>query len=335
MIGERERCTGARAAIAMLLGAGGLVCGAAYAQGTPWKPTTNVEMTVPAGAGSALDLTARMFARIAQERRIVETPIVVANRPGGGQRIAITYISQRPADGHFISMSTPSLLTNQITGTSPIGYGELAPIAMLVNEYYAFAVRSDAAIANGRDLVQRFAKDVNSVSIGIANVGGTGHIVCALAVKGAGADVRRMKTVAFSGGAQATTALLGGHVELVASSIVNVLPHVQAGKLRVVAVTAPKRVGGALAQVPTWREQGLDLAIGGWQGVVGPPGMREEQIAYWEGVFSRIVKSEEWQRYLRETLGDDIHVGSAGSRKFMENEYRDLRGVFVDLGLAK
>ncbi len=235
-----------------------LAIAAFAAQAQPsWKPERNVEIVVPSAPGGSNDKTARTVERIITEKRLLGTPLTVMNKPGGGNMMTMAYIGQHPADAHYVMVGTPTILTNHIIGTSTLNYTDFTPIASLFNDYVVFAVKADAPFKTGRELIERLRKDPKSVSIGFATaVGSHNHIAAGLLAKAAGADVRSLKVVAFKGSAEAITALLGGHIDLVTTAAGNVAEHVAAGKLRIAGVAASQRLPGPFASVPTWKEQG-------------------------------------------------------------------------------
>jgi putative tricarboxylic transport membrane protein len=138
----------------------------------------------------------------------------------------------------------------------------------------------------------------------------------------------------FSGGAQVTQ-VLGGHVDVAVGGMVSAVPHVESGKLRVIAVSSPKRIGGVLASVPTWEELGFKGTYGSRRSIFGPKGITSEQVAYWEGVLRRVVESEEFRKSAEKNQWDATFRGSAETREFMEAEYAQLKSVMTFLGLVK
>jgi putative tricarboxylic transport membrane protein len=311
-----------------------LAAGAACAQG--WSPQRNVEIVVGSAPGGSNDKTARTVERILVANKLVNITITVVNKPGGGSNIAFTYVSQRPPDGHTLMVGTPGLLTNHINGSSPLSYADFTPIASLFNDYTVFAVNADSPIKTGKDLIARLKKDPKSVAIGFATtIGSFQHVAAALLMKAVGGNPRDLKVVAFKGSAEAVTNLLGGHLDLVTTAAGNAAPHVAVGRLRVVAAAAPNRLGGALADIPTWKEQGVDLVWGGWRAIMGPKGLSPAQIAYWEGVLRKATEYPEWKADLEKNFWSDDFVTGAQLRKDLEKDYANMKAVLVDLGLAK
>ena len=128
---------------------------------------------------------------------------------------------------------------------------------------------------------------------------------------------------------------MGGHVDAAAGAISTVLPQVRGGKLRVIAVGAPRRWGGDLANVPTWQELGVNSAQDLWRGLAGPPGMSAAQIAYWDAALARVVKSPEWLKDLESGLMANVYKNSAETFKHWQAEYADVKALFTEMGLAK
>lgn len=313
-----------------------LLAASAGALAQSWSPQRNVEIVVGSAPGGSNDRTARFVEKLLREHRLINTTVTVVNRPGGGGNIYLTYVSQRPPDGHTLMIGTPALLTGHINGSSTFGYPDFTAIASLFNDYTVFAVNAAAPFKGGKDLAERVRKDPKSVAIGFATtIGSFQHVAAALMMKAVGGNPRDLKVVAYKGSAEAITNLLGAHIDLVTTAAGNAAPHVAAGRMRVVAAAAPSRLGGALADVPTWKEQGVDLVWGGWRAIMGPKGLTSAQVAYWEGVLRKATQVPEWQGDLEKNYWSDDFVGSQQFRKDLEKDYADMKAVLLDLGLAK
>ena len=305
------------------------------AQGA-WSPQRNVEIVVGSAPGGSNDKTGRQVERILNEKKLVSITMSVVNKPGGGSNIAFTYVNQHPGDGHFLLVGTTALLSNHIVGLSTLSYLDFTPIASLFNDYVVFVVNAESPMKTGKDLIARLKKAPGSVATGFATtLGSHNHVAAGQLVKALGGNARELKAVAFKGSAEALTALMGGHIELVTTAAGNAAPHVAAGRLRIVGVAAPKRFGGTLASVPTWKEQGVDVVTGGWRSIMGPKGLAAPQVAYWEGVLAKATKVPEWREDLEKNFWADDFVTSAQFRKDLEKDYADMKAVLTDLGMAK
>ena len=308
------------------------VCGAQSA----WSPQRNVEIVVGSAPGGSNDKTARQVEKILIEQKLVNISLTVVNRTGAGGGIALNYLTQHSGDGHYLVVFTPSMLTNHITGQSKLNHNDFTPIASLFNDYIVFAVNAASPIKTGKDLIERLRKDPQSVAVGFATaLGSHNHIAAGILMKTIGGDPRSLKAVAYKGSADAIINLLGGHIDLVTTAAGNVAGHVEAGKLRVVGVAGPQRFPGALAGIPTWKEQGVNLVFGGWRAIMGPKGLSAPQVAYWEGVLRKATQVPEWQDGIQKNYWSDDFVTGAQFKKDLDKDYADMKAVLVELGLAK
>ena len=311
----------------------GATSASAHAQTGAWKPGKPIELLVGVSPGGGIDRTARVLQKIMQDRQLVPVAVNVVNKPGGGGTLAQAYMSQR--DAHTFEITATSLLTNHIIGRSASSYRDYTPVVMLYDEFLGFAVAADSPIKDGRQLLEAM-KNPEGLPIGIATAAGnTNHIGAAMLAKAAGVDARRLKVVVFGSGGESMTALLGGHVALVVTPSANLIPHAQAGRARILGISAPKRLPGALATAPTWQEQGVNAVVANWRPVIGAKGWTPAQIAYWESVFAKLVESDEWKAEVSRNGGVPHFMGSRDLGAFFEAEDKRFRVVLGDLGLAK
>ncbi len=308
--------------------------GIAHAQS--WTPQKNVEIVVSSAPGGSNDKTGRSVEKLLNELKLVPTSLTVVNKPGGGGNIAYAYMNQHKADGHYLLVGTTALLSNHIVGSSQLNYADFTPIASLFNDYVVFAVNANAPFKSGKDLIAQLTSKPQSIALGFATtLGSHNHIAAGLLMKTAGGNARDLKVVPFKGSAEAVTALMGDHLQLVTTAAGNVAGHVQSGRLRVVAVSSDKRLPGSLANVPTWKEQGVNLVYGGWRSIFGPKGITAPQVAFWEGALRKAAASAEWKTELERNYWSDDFVASAQFRKDLDKDYADMKAVLVDLGLAR
>jgi putative tricarboxylic transport membrane protein len=262
--------------------------------------------------------------------------LTIVNKPGGGNAMTMNYLNLHTGDAHYLKVGTPTILTNHIIGASTLNYTDFTPVASLFNEYIVFAVKADSALKTGRDLADRLKKDPKSVSIGFATaLGSHNHIAAGLLAKAIGGDVRTLKVVAFKGSSEAIAALLGGHIDLVTTAAGNVADQVEAGKLRILGVAANQRLPAPYANVPTWKEQSINVVFGGWRSIMGPKSMTAAQTAYWEKMLAQVVAQPEWKADLvRNYLSDDFAIGERFKSE-LQKDYASMKAVLSELGLAK
>ena len=311
-----------------------LACGSAIA--ADWKPDKRIETVVPNATGGGNDRIVRLIQKIAQENRLVDQVMSVVNKPGAGIVLGLNYLNQHPGDGHYIGIISATFTGDVISGRSPIGIADITPLAQLFTEYLGFAVKSDSPIKSARDLIARLKSDPALVSTAIAGgIGNHNYLALALVARTAGGDLKKLKVVVFNGGAEAITAAMGGHVDLVVSPAATILPHARSGNLRMIAITAPKRLPGPYAAIPVWKELGADAVLSNWRAMIGPRSMTTAQIAYWENVFAKVTDSDEWKSMLeRDSLTGEF-LRSAETRNQLKAEYDEFKTLMTELGLVK
>jgi putative tricarboxylic transport membrane protein len=302
---------------------------------TAWKPERPVELIAMNAPGGGSDRTLRIMSKIMQQTQLVPVAVNVVNKPGGGGTVAYNYLNTHPGDAHFLQLASKSLLTNHISGSGP-SYTEFTPISFLFGEYIAVTVKPDSPLKSGRDIVERLKKDSGSLTFGIAtSLGNPNHQAVATALRDAGIDIKKLKNVIFPSGGAASTAMMGGHVDIVPITAGFAAQMARQGQVRVLAVTSPARLTDVLANVPTWKEQGFDVIVSNWRSMVGPRGMTPAQVAYWEQAFQRFVESEEWKKELEANFWSSEYLRSAETRKYMDQDNTQVRAFLVELGLAK
>jgi putative tricarboxylic transport membrane protein len=318
----------------VLLSACTVFSGADVAAATPnWKPDRNVELVAGAPAGGGVDRTIRLMQKIMQDSRLIDVTTSVLNKGGGGGAIAWAYLNQHAGDAHYLSIITPSLLTNRITGSSTLAHQDFTSLALLFGEYLGFAVKSDSDIATARDLLDRLRNNPASLSIAIGTT--FNQVGVAMVAKSAGIDIKKLKIVSFKAGAESTAALLGGHVDVVASSPANLAALLEAGRIRVVAMAAPQRLPDVYANVPLLRDFGVDAVATNSRGVIGPKGMSEAQATYWEAILAKLTQTAEWKIALDRFFFASTYMNGAASRRFWDSQFAEMKVLLTELGMAK
>lgn len=301
-----------------------------------WKPDRAVEIIIGTSPGGPQDQMGRLLLKALQDGRGFEVPVTVVNKPGGGGAVGLAFINTRPGDGRVVMVVAPTLLSNQISGRTQFGYADFTPLAVLGVEYEAIVVRADSPLKTGRDVVERLKKDPASLSVSIGTApGNAAHMAFAHAMKMAGVDVKKLKTVSFNSAGDGTMAVIGGHIDMESAPASNVIEMLKAGKVRLLAISAPQRGRGGLAQVPTWKELGVNSVNEVWRGVAGPRGMTPAQIAFWDDVLSKATQSEDWRRELERSQIENVYRNSADTAKFWKAEYEEVKAILTEIGLAK
>ena len=232
--------------------------------------------------------------------------------------------------------TTATIFTNQIAGITPLSYTDFTPLALLLVDYSVITVATNSPIKSMRDMVERLRADPEAISFGVVARGGPNHLAAAQAMRSAGIDPKKLKMVVFKTNAESLTAVMGGHIQAVVSSVSAALPQVQAGNARMLAVTAPQRVGGSIAQVPTMREQGIDaMGISNWRGIIGAKSISAAQIAYWEEAIGKTTTTDDWKKQLDTNNLASRFMRSREFAKYLEVEYNATKVAMTDTGLIK
>ena len=307
---------------------------AAHAQHSAWKPSKNVEVIVQSAAGGSSDRSARVTQKLLAA--IPGFPSVsVNNKAGGGGNVAWVYLNQHAGDAHYIATMSTTLLTNNLLGLSPLNHAHFSPLSILLREYPVFVTRPDSPITNARDLVERLRKDASSVSFAYATARGNhNHVMIGMLIKAAGGDPRKARAIVYNGGGESTTAALGGHVDVGVVAPANVIPLLAAGKIRVLGIAAPQRQGGAFAQTPTLREQGVNAVYFSWRGFMGPKGLSAAQLAFWDQAFAQLVKAAEWKQDVERNAWAEDFMSSAQTARHLESETLVLQKLLAELGVV-
>lgn len=305
---------------------------AAHASAQAWKPERNVELTIPATPGGSNDIAGRLVQKLWTELKLLPVSSSITNRGGGEHVVAYTYVAQRTGDPHSLGLMSTPMLLNPIEGRTQLTHNDVTPIAYLITEPMIAVVRADSPIKTGKDLLEALRKNPASVSIALTS---TGHrISVGLPMHKAGVNVKSVRMPAFKGGGETVTAVMGGHTDVLITSVSTSVPHIESGKMRGVAVSSTKRLGAALASVPTWQELGYQSS-GSWKGLMAPKGITPAQVAFWEDVMRKTAASDEIRQYAEQNQWLVEFKGAADTRKWLDQESAALKTIMAELGLTK
>jgi putative tricarboxylic transport membrane protein len=301
-----------------------------------WKPENPVEIIVPSGPGGGTDHTGRVVQQIMQQQKLVAVPVNVVNKTGGGGAVAVSYLNQFRGNAHYVHLASAVFLTAHIVGRTTTSYTDVTPLALLQSEYVVMAVKTDSPLKSASDMVARLKKDPGALSISVGtSFGGANHSAIAAVARAGGIDPKKLKTVVFKASKDAAVAAMGGHVDVVSASASQVLAQVRSGQLRLIGVTAPARLKGDLATVPTLKEQGINVEVNNFRMLLGPKDLTAPQVAYWDQVLAKLVQTEEWKKDLERDVVEGTYMNSRDIRKYLDAEYAELKGLLTEMGLVK
>jgi putative tricarboxylic transport membrane protein len=260
--------------------------------------------------------------------------VQVTNVPGAGGTVGLAQlVNGAKGDGSQIMVNGFVMVGAILTNKAPVSLDQATPIARLTQETEVIVVPAGSPLKSIQDLAEAVRANPAKVVWAGGSAGGVDHIAAGLFAKTVGADPTRINYIPFSGGGEALAAILGGRVTAGVSGFGEFEGQVKAGKLRVLAVTAPQRVPGIDA--PTLKESGIDMEVTNWRSVVAPPGLSPEQRQALIAVMDAMAKSKEWQEVLKQKGWDDAYLSGDAFAEFLKVEQARVRDVLAAIGLVK
>jgi putative tricarboxylic transport membrane protein len=305
---------------------GSLLATAAQAQ-------LELKIVAPAAPGGGWDQTARSMQQALVASGAAKSAQVV-NVPGAGGTVGLAQlVNAAKGDGRQLMVNGLVMVGAILTNKSPVNLDQVTPIARLTGEYQVIVVPANSALKTAQDLAAAVKADPAKVTWAGGSAGGVDHITAALFAKAAGADASKVNYVPFSGGGESLAAILGGKVTAGISGYGEYEGQIKSGRLRLIAVTSPKRLEGV--DGATLKEQGIDLEIANWRSVVAPPGITAEQKKALSEAVDRMVKSQAWKDILKQKGWDDAYLPTDAFAAFLKQEQVRVREVLQSVGLVK
>lgn len=301
-----------------------------------WEPTEAIEFIAPANPGGGWDTICRTSARVLQKTGAITKPIYVANMPGGSGSVAIAYVVQkRKADAHLLVAASNSVTFSMAIKRALYTYDDVTPLAQIASEYGAYVVRADSPFKTLGDLVAALKADPKSVTFsGGSAPGSMDHIKVALLGKAIGKNPLELVYVPFQGGGEALASLLGGHTAVASLDVSEVAGQLEAGKVRILAVQSENRLSG-FPDLPTAREQGIDVVFPVWRGLYMAPGAPQPAVDFWTKTIKNMVASPEWDQE-RQKLGWEPVVRFGGDfETYVKKELTGYQSLLKQLGFLK
>lgn len=304
---------------------------AAGALPLPAFAAANVKMMIPANPGGGWDTTGRALGKALQDSGAAAT-VTYENKGGAAGALGLAqFVNSSKGDGNALMVMGAVMLGGQITGKPPVSLSQATPIARLTSEYNVFVLPADSPFKTMKDVIEQLKKDPGSVKWGGGSRGSTEHIAAAMIAREVGADPSKINYVAFRGGGEATAAVLGGNVTIGGSGYSEFAPYIESGKMRALAVTSETRLKGV--NVPTLKEQGINVVIGNWRGVYGAPGISAEQRKTLTEMILKAIKSKSWLDALAKNNWTPAVLTGPAFDKFVDDDFASLRATMVKSGM--
>jgi len=292
-----------------------------------------LKILVPAAPGGGWDQTGRALQAALQKEGVVRR-ITVDNRPGAGGTIGLAqFVGAHQNDGRALLVGGAIMLGAIITNRSPVNLSQVTPVARLTGEYEVVVVPANSPFKSLADLVDALKRDPAKVSWGGGSIGSTDQVLAASIARHAGVPVARLNYIAYAGGGEAQAAIIGGHVSVGVSGYAEFAPQIKAGRLRALALSSAARIDGV--DIPTLKEQGLDLELANWRGVFAAPGIDAAERAALTAAIEKVVRSALWKQTLADKEWTDLYLPGPDFAPFLKTEQQRMTEVMRELGLGQ
>lgn len=305
---------------------------AAGALPLPALAAPNLKMLIPANPGGGWDTTGRALGKAMLDAKQADT-VTYDNKGGAAGALGLAqFLSGSKGDPNSLMVMGAVMLGGLITSKSPLNLMQCTPIARLTTEYNVFVLPANSAHKSMADVIEQLKKDPGSVKWGGGSRGSTEHIAAAMIARKVGVDPAKINYVAFRGGGEATAAILGGNVTIGGSGYSEFAEYIKAGKMKPIAVTSAQRLPGI--DVPTLKEQGIDVELGNWRGVFAPPGITPAQRKALTDLILATTRSASWAEALKKNEWTPSVLSGDAFGKFVEDDFASLRAIMAKSGMT-
>jgi putative tricarboxylic transport membrane protein len=291
----------------------------------------NLKMMIPTNPGGGWDSTGRALGKALQDAGVASA-VSYDNKGGAAGAIGLAqFLGGSKGDPNALLVMGAVMLGGLISSKSPLQLTQATALARLTTEYNVFVLPAESPLKSMKDVIDQLKKDPGSVKWGGGSRGSTEHIAAAMIAREVGVDPSKINYVAFRGGGEAIAAILGGNVTVGGSGYSEFAEYVKTGKMRAIAVTSDARVAGI--NVPTLKEQGVNVVIGNWRGVYGAPGLSPDQRKALTEMIAKATKSKAWTEALERNGWTPAYMAGTDFEKFVDNEFASLRAVMAKSGM--
>ncbi|AXF55708.1 Bug family tripartite tricarboxylate transporter substrate binding protein [Salicibibacter kimchii] len=298
-----------------------------------WEPTEAIQYIAPSGAGGGWDTLARTSATVLEENELTPQPMPVENVEGGGGAVGWAQIASNEGDPHHMFAASPPLILIPLDGESEYDHNDFTPLARLITDYSVIIVDDDSEYETIHDLMDDIEEDPEDVAIaGGSAPGSMDHISMAGAADAAGIDASQLNYVAFAGGGEVITNVMGGQVDAGITGAGEASGSIQGGDVRALAVSSEEPID-SLPEVPTLVDEGIDYTFDIWRGVLAPGDIPEESVRYYEEMFADMIETEEWQEATEDLGWIDAYQDSEEFGEFLDEQAMEFEEILDDLGL--
>jgi putative tricarboxylic transport membrane protein len=294
--------------------------------------STNIKMMIPANPGGGWDTTGRALGKAMADAQVADS-VSYDNKGGAAGALGLAqFVNGSKGDPNAVMVMGAVMLGGIITGKPPVSLSQATPLARLTTEYNVFVLPANSPYKNMKEVIDQLKKDPGSIKWGGGSRGSTEHIAAAMIARDAGVDPAKINYVAFRGGGEATAAILGGNVTVGGSGLSEFSEYIKTGKMKALAMTSGKRLAGV--DIPTLKEQGINVEIGNWRGIYGAGGITPEQRKTLIDLIVKATKSKAWAEAIEKNNWTPALLTGAEFEKFVDDDFASLRATMVKSGMV-
>jgi putative tricarboxylic transport membrane protein len=292
----------------------------------------NLKMMIPANPGGGWDSTGRALGKALQEAGVAAS-VTYENKGGAAGAIGLAqFYNASKGDANALMVMGAVMLGGIIRNKPPVSVSQVTPLARLTTEYNVFVLPADSPFKTMADVVAQMKKDPASVKWGGGSAGSTEHVAIAMIARDIGMDPTRINYVPFRGGGEAVAAILGGNVTVGGSGYSEFQSYIETGKMRAIAVTSAERQKGI--NVPTLKEQGINVELGNWRGVYGGADLSAAQKAALTEMILKATRTKAWAEALQKNQWTPAVLTGKAFEEFVERDFAGLRATMVKAGMV-
>jgi putative tricarboxylic transport membrane protein len=316
----------------LALVAGG--CAGGAGGGAAEYPSQDIEIMAPADPGGGWDQTARTMQQTLTEGDVVDQNVEVYNVGGGSGTIGLAqFVGDEVGNPHQLMVMGLVMVGGIHANDSPVDLSQTTPIASLITEWEAIVVDAESEYESLEQLIEDFKADPRSISWGGGSAGGADHILVGRIAQEVGVDPANINYIAHAGGGEAVSAILSGAVTVGVSGLAEFAGQIEAGEMRLLAVSSDEPIEGVDA--PTITESGVDVVFSNWRGVVAPPDISDEDRDAIIAMVEEMHETAEWQEALEANNWTDFFMTGDEFGEYLEEENMRVEQVIEELGLAR
>lgn len=292
-----------------------------------------LKLIAPAAPGGGWDGAARSLQQVMMATGAAKS-VQVVNVPGAGGTVGLAqFVNSAKGDGNQMMVMGITMVGAILTNKAPVGLDSVTPIARLTGDPLVVVVPANSPHKSIKDLAAALKADSSKVVWAGGSAGGADHILAGLITKAAGGDATKLNYVPFSGGGEALAEMLGGRVTAGVSGYNEFESQIKTGKLRALAMSTGQRVAGV--NVPTLKEQGMNVELVNWRGIVAPPGISAAQKTALVNAVNKTLKSEQWAKVRQQRGWDDAYLDADAFAAFLKADQASVKDVLTTIGLVK